>query len=274
MTGSIDALYDDVAYIRRMAEAGRKGPPLGGLLLAAFGGYIGVSALLFGARAFELVPLETPLPDFTVGFIVFALVGLTTAEPTRGRILTAFLASLAAAFAMMIPNGIWYGTVNSVAAGAAPGELLSLARYAPAVFALGPLFMLALGAWLIFRLRRHAASEQGANRVAGAAWISALGGLGIILVLFTIAGLRTNNWFLMMSVPGVFWTVWGMAWLATGFGGGPRWSFAVAAGAWVLALAYAATFELFVTSAIGLFALALAPGLLMIRKAGRAGTKA
>jgi hypothetical protein len=268
MSQPADTLHEDLAYMRRMTKAGRCGPPLGGLLLAAFGGYIGLAALLSWARAFEVVPLSTPLPSFTVGFIVFALVGLTTAEPSGMRLRVAFAASLVAAAAMMLLHApvVAVALVN----GRDPGALISFARYAPLIFVAAPLPMLGLAVWLILRLRRHAASEQGANRAAGAAWTAALAALAVIICLFFIAGLRAHNWFMMMALPGVFWAVWGVPWLVTGLAGGPRWSFAVAAGAWLLAIVYGATFELFMTSAMGLFALALLPGLAMVREAARA----
>jgi hypothetical protein len=267
VTQSIDALQDDVAYLRRMSEAGRRGPPLGGLLLAGFGGFVGLAALLTWARAFSLIPFQMPLPNFAVGFIVFALVGLSTPEPSPRRLRIALIAAVLAAAAMMLPYGAWLVWAQAIREGRDPGNLLALARYAPLVFLVGPTFMIGLSIWLISKLRRHAWSERGVNRVAGAAWISVLAALAVIIGIFFLAGLRTNNWFMMMSLPGVFWAAWGVPWLATGLAGGPRWAFAVAGGSWVLALVYGATFELFLTSAIGLFGLSLLPGLIMIQAA-------
>ena len=91
--------------------------------------------------------------------------------------------------------------------------------------------------------------------------------MAVAIALAAIFGVRSGLWFGLMFLPGFFWLLWGAGWWTSAAVTGSRWMRLVAAGSWALALWYAATSDFYMTSIVGFGALAVAPGIQLLREA-------
>jgi len=249
-------LKEEVSRVGRLLDAGHRGTPIGGELLVAFGTMAGLLGCLLAATAFRYLPTTwviSPLAG-AAGFLMFAtLFGRGTDKPR-----TSVIAALATAGAVELAVR---GVAAAMPANYRPGELwIALLLAAGVLLTLGAL----VGLW---RLKRgiHAASP--ANRALIGAWLGLATAIAVAIALCTVVGTRTNNWFGFMLLPGMFWILWGCGWWASAAATSSRWMHGVAAGAWALSLWYAATFDLFSTSLVGLAVLVIAPGVKLMREA-------
>ena len=82
-----DTLHDDISYLRKLAESGRKGPILGGVFLAGAGVVFGIAALVNGAADIGWIPLRGDglLYLWLGASVVFALFWIVMFSRLRGR---------------------------------------------------------------------------------------------------------------------------------------------------------------------------------------------
>jgi len=245
-------LKEEVGRVGRLLDAGHRGIPIGGELLIAFGAVLGLMSVLAAATAFSYLPpawMPSPLAG-AAGFLAFAILFRGVTE----RLHTTVLAAAAAAAVVELSL--------RVALAAAPPVTLAIP------ILLGAVAMIALGALVgLWRLRRGIHATSPANRALIGTWLGLAAGMATMIALCAIVGARTNNWFGFMLLPGLFWVLWGSGWWTSAATTRSRWMYGVAAGSWVLALWHAATFDFFTISIVGLAALAIAPGLKLLREA-------
>jgi len=82
-----EILRDEISYLRKLADSGRKGPILGGIFLAGAGVVFGVGCFVSGAGDMGLVPLTgyAQLYIWLTAFVIFALFWLVIFWRLRGR---------------------------------------------------------------------------------------------------------------------------------------------------------------------------------------------
>ncbi|HEY6816505.1 MAG TPA: hypothetical protein VI168_13270 [Croceibacterium sp.] len=254
----VQELKDEVGRVSRLIDAGQRGVPIGGELLIAFGLTFGLLGVLGGATAFSLLPLEmTPSLLGPAGaFLTFALMF----KGTKTQLTTTLLGvAVALAAGEVIARTIqaldWKGqTVTGYAA--------------VVVLVLVPLAMFVLGIVVgLRRLRQSAAATAPANHAVLGAWTGLAAAMAVMLVLCFAVTIRTGNGVGFMFLPGLFWILWGTGWWTSAAITRSRWMYAVAAGSWGVAACYAATSWFYSTSIVGLLALAVLPGLQLVREA-------
>lgn len=84
---NLPSIHDDISYLRKLAETGRKGPILGGIFLAGSGIVFGATALIQGAAELDGMPLQgwNLLYLWLAAFVVFALFWLFIVLRLRRR---------------------------------------------------------------------------------------------------------------------------------------------------------------------------------------------
>lgn len=288
-------LENDAAYLRRLAQAGRTGQPLGGLLLAAFGFFVALGAAALWARS------GVAAFSALAGFLVFASIACTDASPSRRRLMLAGAASLAAALALfaIYRVGMWaivqfaHDNPDTWRSADRPLFWLLLMAIPPTLIA----GLVAAAAVIAMRLRRHPAALAPGNVVAGAVWSGGMLAMAAIIAVYVLQTVTLEDRFqiafaavagmpdapadptqisinaariaLFSAIPAMFWIVWGLAWWVWGLTSGRRWALLVAAGSVAVALCYIATMAVFPTSVAGLVLLAFLPGLILAREARR-----
>lgn len=279
-------LDGDLTYLRRMAQAGRQGPPLGGLLMAAFGFFIGSGALLLWIGEAMTRTMGHYASSLGVGFVVFAATACGSGYVSRRRLGIAAGASAAAVLALWI----FYWIVLPLAVTAVRGsgiadyEALPVRLITLAYVALPPLLLVAgfgVLAFILVRLRRHPAAIAPGNVVAGAVWSGGLLAMAAIITVFIVQGLAQRARLSedvppglrdavlaagILTIPAMFWVVWALAWWIWGLTTARRWTFLVAAASVANAVWYARTMDLLASSTIGLFVLVFVPGLILLRE--------
>ena len=250
--GEAQELRDEVGRVGRLLDAGHRGIPIGGELLVAFGAVLGLLGLFATATAFGYLPptwMPSPLAG-AAGFLAFAVLFRGRTERLLHTVLVAVVAAAATELTLRV----------TVSALPGPGAGIPILLAAVVLLALGVL----IGLW---RLGRSAAAVSPANRALVKAWLGLATAMAVTIALCAIVGVRTNNFFGFMLLPGLFWILWGAGWWTSAAATGSRWMYGVAAGAWLLALWHAATFDVFTISIVGLAVLAIAPGVQLLREA-------
>jgi len=256
----LEELKEEVGRMGRLLDAGNRGATVGGDLLLAFGAIFSVFCGITAASAFGYLPLmwaPSPLAASTA-FLSIA----TVFDGTRDGMLRAVPFALVAALA---GEAAWRGTVMLFQ----PSEMAHGMRVGATLLAISLLLVIAgtlVGLW---RLSRNALSASPANRTLIGVWTGIAGAMAVAIALCVAAGIRTGNWFGLNFVPSFFWVLWGAGWWASATTTNSRWMRIVAAGSWALAVYTAASFDFYATSIIGFAALAVAPGIWLLREAHR-----
>ncbi len=277
-TGTLDR---DVAWLRRMAQAGRQGPPLGGALLAAFGGFIGLgcAALWLKDSVSQYLPFTGM--EFVAGLLVFAVIA-SSGDVSPRRLRRALIWSLAAAAGFWIMYGFGVPLFQQQAWNSAPMSLRGMIyAYIPWALVLAGLGVIIA---TILRLRRRPAAIAPGNVVAGALWSGGMLAMAAIIAAFLMLHATLGDRLpaeltdpryglpgaaLFSVIPVMFWVIWALAWWVWGLTAGRFWALFVAAGSAAVAIWYALTLAVFPTSTAGLLLLAFIPGLVLIREARR-----
>lgn len=286
----VTALGSDLTYLRRMAQAGRQGPPLGGLLMAAFGGYIGAGAGLLWAGETMARTMGHYATTLGIGFLVFTAIACSSGgRVSRRRLGTAAASSgaailaLSTIYALILPMAMFAVRQRGGPDPAdLPVALITLLYVAlPPLLLLGGLGVLAV---VLLRLRRHPAALAPGNVVAGAVWSGGMLAMAAIITVFVVQGLAQRARLSedvspvlrdavmaagLLTVPAVFWVMWALAWWIWGLATARRWPFLVAAASVANAIWYARTMDLLASSTIGLFVLVFVPGTILMREEHR-----
>lgn len=254
----VQELRNEVGRVGRLIDAGQRGVPIGGELLIAFGVTFALLGGLAGATAFRLLPLEFMLSPLAAAgaFLTFAL--LFRGTQTR---VTALLIGMAVAvgagelIARTIQVLDWKGeTVTGYAA--------------VVLLMLVPLVMFAVGIVVGLRqLGQSAAAAAPANRALLGTWSGLAAAMAVMFVLCFAVTARTGSGVGFMFLPGLFWILWGAGWWASAAITQSRWMYAVAVGSWAVAAWFAMTTWFYSTSITGLLALAVLPGVQLMREA-------
>jgi hypothetical protein len=262
MVDQAQQLRDEVDRVGRLIEAGHRGIPIGGELLVAFGVTIGLLGCFAMATAFGYLP-----PDWMPSPVAAAAALLAFAvlfRSAKQRLASTLFVAAAVATACDLA---WRAALAAVRSGEpelGPSGTMSL-------FIAVPLLMILLGAVIgLWRLKRSAHAVSPANRALIGAWLGLAAAVAATIALCGIVGARTNNWFGFMFLPGLFWIAWGSGWWTSAAATRSRWMYGVAAGSWALAMWYAATFDFYTTSIVGLAALTIAPGVQLLHEAREA----
>lgn len=257
-------LKDEVGRIRELMDAGRRGRPIGGELLAAFGAIVGFTALNQGATAFSLLPLELSVSPLAAAaaFLVAVIATTTPRSRTRGALAYVMLCLVAG----LAGEAVWRGAlgwIQSADQGVVPIWLpLLLLGAVAACFTVAAL----LG--LVGLLRRSDALSP-VNRAMIGVWSAVAVAVVVVTGICALSGLQTGYWFAFMLLPSLFWMLWGVGWAISGWVSNSRWMQLIALGSWLLAAWQAYSFSFYWTSAAGLLVLAMAPGLRLMHEARR-----
>jgi hypothetical protein len=202
VTDPNNAIRDDIAFMRALAEEGRQTPMLGGSVLLAAG-------LIFGAAN-------------GIGAL------LTVAD-------TPF------------SNALWALPLGAVV-----------------------VFMIVL-AILKARLGGRPGATSPVNRATGTMWRAVGWSIMLMVLALCVASWRLNDWRLMAAVPIIVFTLYGAGWQVAAAMTRSRWLGWVALGSYGAALltAWFANDPVAsgLVSTVGLFALAAAPGYVLMRQA-------
>jgi len=254
----VQELRDEVGRVGRLIDAGQRGVPIGGELLIAFGLTFGLIGALGGATAFQLLPLDVmpSLLGAAGAFLTFALL-FKGAKTRLATILLCMAVAMGAGelIARTIKALAWSGqTVTGYAA------VVLLVLVPLAMFALG----IGVGLW---HLRQSAAATAPANRALLGAWSGLAAAMAVMFALCIAVAMRTGNGVGFMFLPGLFWILWGSGWWTSAAITRSRWMYAVAVGSWGVAAWFAMTTWFYSTSIVGLVALAIVPGVQLVREA-------
>jgi hypothetical protein len=99
------------------------------------------------------------------------------------------------------------------------------------------------------------------------AWSGLAAAMAVMFALCLAVLVRHGNGVGFMFLPGLFWILWGAGWWTSAAITQSRWMYAVAAGSWAVAAWFAMTTWLYSTSVVGLLALAVLPGVQLLREA-------
>jgi hypothetical protein len=197
----IKSMKDEIAYIKALAEEGRRTPLIGGAILIAAG-------LIFGAASIAHWLIETGV--LAVPPIAYAVV---------------WMGALAAFFACLVV--------------------------------------------LIGRSKGRPGAASLVNQAVGAAWM----GVGLLIFAMSISiaviSWRVQNPLLTLIFPSMIFAAYGSGWAVSATMSRARWQWALAIGAWAAAPLIATlvgTDWIWLAYAGGLFALALLPGVILVRQ--------
>lgn len=258
-------LKEEVGRIRELMDAGRRGRPIGGELLAAFGTIVGFMVLSLGATAFGFIPLEFGLSPLAAAaaFLAATIVATTPAEQRNRGILAYLTACLLAGAAAEI---VWRGT----SAWMRSNDQGVTQIWLPLVLLGGVVACFAGAALLgLAGLLRRSEALSPVNRAVIGVWFAVAVAVVLLIGLCVLSGIQSGIWFAFMLLPSLFWMLWGLGWVISGWFGNSRWMYLAALGSWLLAAWQAYSFDFYWGSAAGLFALAMAPGLQLMREARR-----
>ncbi|MFZ4067628.1 MAG: hypothetical protein ACOYKF_08805 [Phenylobacterium sp.] len=134
----------------------------------------------------------------------------------------------------------------------------------------GPVFALCLPL-LDRRTRTRPGGASSLNETIGTVWTQAGIAMGVLFVALIVAGYRTADWGVLNLFPSIILALYGLCWMAAAHIGRTGWLRRVGVGSFIASIAMAAAGGplLWLAYAIALFALALAPGLLLMRQEGR-----
>lgn len=133
------------------------------------------------------------------------------------------------------------------------------------VFALGLPF-------LNRRTRTRPGAASSVNETIGVVWTQAGIAIGVLFVALMAAGFRTSDWGVFNVFPSIILALYGLCWTTAAHIGRTGWLRRIGVGGFIAAIALATVAGgplLWLAYAIALFALALAPGLLLMRQEGR-----
>src|SRR5690606_19645277 len=122
---------------------------------------------------------------------------------------------------------------------------------------------------LLGRLRGRPGAMSPANRAAGVAWMSV--GIGIFVLFLALAVLswRLGTGAPFAVFPSLILALYGAGWAVSAEMSGRRWLWVLAIGGWVgapIIALFVGSALLWLAYAVGLFALALLPGLILLRQ--------
>ena len=133
------------------------------------------------------------------------------------------------------------------------------------VFALGLPF-------LNRRTHTRPGAASSVNETIGVVWTQAGIAIGVLFVALMAAGFRTSDWGVFNVFPSIILALYGLCWTTAAHIGRTGWLRRIGVGGFIAAIALATVAGgplLWLAYAIALFALALAPGLLLMRQEGR-----
>ena len=110
------------------------------------------------------------------------------------------------------------------------------------------------------------------NETIGTVWTQAGITISVLFVALIVAGYRTADWGVFNVFPSIILALYGLCWMAAAHIGRTGWLRRVGVGSFIASVAMATVAGgplLWLAYAIALFALALAPGLLLMRQEGR-----
>ena len=192
----------------------------------------------------------------------------------------AFLRSLAAAGQdaqitagpYLVAGGAWFG-VASLFHWAVSSGLLDLEPSAYGAIWIAAALGFGINLFLLVR-RDSDRPESGSNRALNAVWTAIGYSMFVAWVSLWLASSRTDDYSLMNALPLYILAVYGAAWSVAGMLTGQRWIRATAIAAFASAILVGVLIDsphLMLAYAAALFACALVPGLVMMRRAAAAG---
>jgi hypothetical protein len=122
------------------------------------------------------------------------------------------------------------------------------------------------------RTRTRPGGASSLNETIGTVWTQAGIAIAVLSVALIVAGYRTADWGVLNLFPSIILALYGLCWMAAAHIGRTGWLRRVGVGSFIASIAMAAVAGgplLWLAYAIALFALALAPGLLLMRQEGR-----
>lgn len=123
--------------------------------------------------------------------------------------------------------------------------------------------------WLVGRMKRQPGFNTSRNRAVGSAWRAVGFGIFATWAGLVAMSIRTDNWIWMAAMPTIVAVAYGSAWLVGAAMTGARWM------SWIAFLSYAGAValgwfaggaELYLVFAAVLVAVALIPGLILMRQ--------
>jgi hypothetical protein len=168
----------------------------------------------------------------------------------------------------LVAGGIWFGLASLVHWAISIGLL----DFEPSAY--GAVWIAAavgFGINLFLLVRRDSGQpESGSNRALNAVWTAIGYSMFVAWVSLWLASSRTADYTLMNAMPLYILAVYGAAWSVAGMLTGQRWIRATAIGAFASAILVGLMIDspyLMLAYAAALFACALVPGLVMMRRA-------
>ncbi|OGN50740.1 MAG: hypothetical protein A2352_00155 [Caulobacterales bacterium RIFOXYB1_FULL_67_16] len=122
---------------------------------------------------------------------------------------------------------------------------------------------------LIGRMKGKPGYQSAGNRAVGAAWTAVGYGIFATWLGLMAMGLNTGDWSAMMAMPTVVFVAYGSAWLVGGAMTKTRWMTLTGLGSYVGAVVmgwFAGDMVMYLVFAAVLFAVALVPGLILMRQ--------
>jgi hypothetical protein len=172
----------------------------------------------------------------------------------------------------MALGGGLFGT-TSLAAYAIQAGFLPLPASAVGGIWLASGLVFALGLpFLNRRTRTRPGAASSVNETIGVVWTQAGIAIGVLFVALMAAGFRTSDWGVFNVFPSIILALYGLCWTTAAHIGRTGWLRRIGVGGFIAAIALATVAGgplLWIAYAIALFALALAPGLLLMRQEGR-----
>jgi len=170
MTDQMQTLREDVAFLRGLAEEGRRTPLYGGDILVAAGAAFGAASLLNYAAARDLVSAEFANWSWIAATLLFGITLVCSIRRSKRE--------LGARGANAVTDAAWTGVGFAifaifggfVLASARTGEWVIMSMFSPVILAL------------------YGAAWSVAGAVTGKAWIKAVAG-GSLLLAIAVAGL-------------------------------------------------------------------------------------
>jgi len=197
----VQSVHDDIAYMKALAQEGRRAPLLAGPVLVA-------AAIIFGAANLGQWML---------------LSGAVAASPWA-------------------PLWLWIG------AGVVFGIVLAM---------------------LIQRMKSKPGFNSAGNRAVGTAWSAVAYGIFATWLGLMAIGFQSGDWSAMRLMPTIVFVAYGSAWMVAGAMTETRWMNVIAILAYVGAVAmawFSSTPILYLVFTIMLLAVALVPGLILMRQ--------
>jgi hypothetical protein len=163
--------------------------------------------------------------------------------------------------------------ITSLVAYAIQSRILPLPASALGGIWLASSLIFALGLPLLNRrTRNRPGAASSLNDTIGTVWSQAGIAISVLFVALVVAGYRTADWGVFNVFPSIILALYGLCWMAAAHIGRTAWLRWIGVGSFIASVALAAVAGgpgLWLAYAIALFAVGLAPGLLLMRQEGR-----